>query len=497
MRSDRLLLLVTTREEPEQLVAVLESAQRTAANPASLEVLLYVDDDDQKLLKAVEVGALSGFDFPVTPFVYPRPVAAGDIANRLAATCRGQTGVVLPIPDDYLFGTIGWDERLRDAYWTFPNHTFMAYPVDPIVPRDQVTFAFLSLPWVNALGRVSTDKFPYWFDDNWLDEVAQMVQRKMSLDMVMLTPAGLGKTRRMRNLPFWQNYYNCTFDERLADADTLRGVIWREDPQGIEASRRRAEGLYPILAASGSTPDDNLRAMERGCSPNWNEKPEAIPQSYWDVEAQAVRTLRQKAERYLEQGDVPRAIGMLATSEKAYRKIDDSSQRLAEVLRQHPRAFRGNIVETQYRPLLAVGAVVTDLDQLRRAPQTARVGRPGDVTRLREEALTLGRQAVNYLNAGELRLAEGLLRTAILTDPGTPDLHMALAVVLGRRGRTAAAIEAAHRELRDHPENADGAAELIRNLGGTVTPAPQVLPTVEGSGNQGQRTMTVRTGGSL
>jgi hypothetical protein len=340
----------------------------------------------------------------------------------------------------------------------------LCYPFDPLVPRGQVTLACLSVPWVQTLGRVMTEKFPYWFDDNWLDEVATMVQRKFPVDTIMVPLYGKGKTRRMRNLPFWQNYYSCNFDERYADAERLRALIWQGDEEGIAASRRYAEAAVLLPSASGQTADETLVQMETNLSAHAGEKREEIPASYWDSEGRAIRELRGKAEACLEGGDVPRALGMLATIAKAYRQIDDSVERLRALRAQFPGAFRDNIVETQYRRPLGPGeGPVTALEAPAAPPEPAPRRAPAPGTNRQRQAVVLGQHAMNLMKAGEMKLAEGLLATAILTDDKLPELRYGHALALVNLRRYADAIQAAEGELSINPAH-DGARSLLQQL---------------------------------
>lgn len=105
-------VLLPTRNSPENLLQAVRSLLNSALHPASIEVLLLVDDDD-----ALSRGALATLqaEFSSSVRIDSRPsrgyFGIGPRLNAAAALSRGDW--IYFIDDDYLMLTDHWDERIR------------------------------------------------------------------------------------------------------------------------------------------------------------------------------------------------------------------------------------------------------------------------------------------------------------------------------------------------------------------------------------------------
>jgi tetratricopeptide (TPR) repeat protein len=203
-----------------------------------------------------------------------------------------------------------------------------AYFPDPIVGgSEQVTLPVQSARWINITGRMMTEFFPYWKEDTWLDHVAQMVQRKVRLDDVSVEPmSGKGKTQRLKNLPFWDRFFNNLMDERIKEANLLRKAIYPEDSPEYQKSLEEAERLAEaLLEKREKTTIDSLLAMERACS-SFPEKPQPhLITLYLVLEARAVSHLCGKVDSLMQTGDFGKALKMLDNvllAEQEYKNIN-------------------------------------------------------------------------------------------------------------------------------------------------------------------------------
>jgi len=445
-------------------MALMDSIASTADSHELIESYIYIDDDDQETLSLLD--RLKKLPFKVTPCIFPRLGSQGSMVEALIKECNASTGVYLPLPDDYIFGNQGWDSDILDAYWQFPDHYGLFYPIDPTVPAGQVTFLFLSAQWVNCLGKLATNFFPYWFDDNWIDEVAQMVQRKLSLTTIMIPPEGRGQTPRMRNLPFWQNYYNCTFDERLKDACKIRQAIWQTDQCGMEASEKNAAQCFLKLRQSGSASDESLLRMESALSPNFGEDREKIPNSYYLMEKAAVSKLKSKAAFYIKTGDIPRALGMHATICKAYSADQENREIFLSAVEKYPKAFLGNIAQTQYRKVYCQPE--NPLLQIDEQNKQGKIFKPIQISssRMSFEPSGIVQQAVAHAQLGEWERCCYLLEACSRTVPQIFKQHNichTFAVALLKCGRKKEALGLALQEIRLNPNNV-AAKSIISQL---------------------------------
>ncbi len=301
-------ILLPTRGRPEYLTNVFGSIEETTKDKNSIDVWVYVDDDDVITRKYINDDLFGNYGFEITWFLGKRTRTMGEMMNTLRQKCTTNPGIYTPIPDDYLFITEHWDDIVREAFNSYPDRIALAYAEDPMAGPNQVTFAWVSAEWANVLGRYHTEFFPFWYDDSWLDQVAQMAQRKVKLDIRMEPQGGKGKTNRMRNLLFWQKFFNNTLDDRIQDAKLLVEAIYQKTSYDYEKNVEVAIKLAKSFEAKAKEIRFEIR-MERILSaiPK-NSKPD---EAYLFLEAKAVNHLWKKVNPLIKQGQIIKVLNIL------------------------------------------------------------------------------------------------------------------------------------------------------------------------------------------
>ena len=72
------------------------------------------------------------------------------------------------------------------------------------MPEGAITIMVATAEWVNQVGHFIVPYFPYWYGNKWLQQIADMVDRKYGVPVGISPMDELkGKTRRLRDLPFW------------------------------------------------------------------------------------------------------------------------------------------------------------------------------------------------------------------------------------------------------------------------------------------------------
>lgn len=340
-------VLISTRGRPESLKNVFDSLEETTRDKNSLDVWVYVDDDDVVTRKCIGGDLFGNYGFEINWVLGKRTGTMGEMFNTLREKCTTNPGIYMPAPDDYLFVTEHWDHIVREAFNSYPDRIVLAYPEDPITAPHQVTFAIVSAEWTNVLGRCLTEHFPFWFDDSWLDQVAQMIQRKVKLDMRMEPPGGYGKTHRMRNLLFWQKFFRNTLDDRIQDAKLLLKAIYAENSydygKSVEAAIKLAESFE---AKAKKVRFEDIINMERTFSavPK-NSKPD---EAYLLAEARAVNHLWKKVDPLIKQGHITKVLGILDNILCAHRYLKNVQYQRVIWLGQFRRVYRALRNPTKY-----------------------------------------------------------------------------------------------------------------------------------------------------
>jgi glycosyltransferase involved in cell wall biosynthesis len=119
-------ILTPTRERPENVRRLIASVVSTAKEPLNVELLFYVDHDDQTFPEDVlsdNVRLIRG----------PR-MWLSLLQNVLYASSRGE--IVMYAGDDLVFETFGWDTRVV-------QRTNWFWSIRTIVPRTVKAWQFM------------------------------------------------------------------------------------------------------------------------------------------------------------------------------------------------------------------------------------------------------------------------------------------------------------------------------------------------------------------
>jgi len=165
----------------------------------------------------------------------------GQMVNELQSKAHDECDIFIPFPDDYEIVTQNWDSVIFDKFAINNEVPASCYFKDSIVPSSQATFTVLNKKWIETVGRYVTNYFPFWFDDVWLDEVAQMAGLKEKIDISVNCLSGKGKTPRMKNLTFWNSFFRNTIHERLSDADKLISKAYTKMPSKLNEQKAFAK----------------------------------------------------------------------------------------------------------------------------------------------------------------------------------------------------------------------------------------------------------------
>lgn len=114
-------ILLPTRGRPEQAERLLESIVATAEEPARLEIVLYVDDDDPAS------HALQCKEIQTTRIVGPRLSMGG---LNTACYKRSTGDIIVLLNDDMVIRSSGWDRKFMDVNERYADQIFLAYPND-------------------------------------------------------------------------------------------------------------------------------------------------------------------------------------------------------------------------------------------------------------------------------------------------------------------------------------------------------------------------------
>jgi hypothetical protein len=167
-------ILTPTRGRPENVKRLVDSVFATAKNPGEVEILFYVDSDDESFpeeLQSENVRLIRG----------PR-LWISVIQNILYANCRGK--IIMYAGDDLVFKTAFWDEKVSDAMNQYSDKLALVYANDLATYGESLaTHGFVHREWIETVG-VFLAPGRGSLSDLWLTEVARKLGRLHYLDDV-------------------------------------------------------------------------------------------------------------------------------------------------------------------------------------------------------------------------------------------------------------------------------------------------------------------------
>lgn len=166
-------LLCPSRGRPSQFTRMAESAIETATYPRSIEIICYLDADDD-------------YHYPVLPnvtYTLQERCLLSEAWNRCYALAKGE--ILMHCGDDIVFRTDGWDEMVRDEFARWPDRIVLVQG-DDLSPNREVlaTHGFLHRRWVETVGYFVPPLFSSDWNDVWLTEIADMLDRRVRLDFI-------------------------------------------------------------------------------------------------------------------------------------------------------------------------------------------------------------------------------------------------------------------------------------------------------------------------
>jgi len=244
----KIAALITTRGKPQQVVGIIESMRMLSTGENELEFLVACDDDDSRTTDMISEWSATCYGGGVRVYEDERPTGPGACWNRLAKLTDAEAMITLP--DDGIIATPNWD---RCIDWAWRNHDWIHPDLRIGGLRDsanpgQPTQFVLGKRWVEMIGHVFDDRYPFWFSDTAIGETYSFITGQ---GIPMLPIDVVGKAGdwnpRLRKMAFWWCHFGFTRRERLETASNIR----RELNLAVPPNLADLEGLWAKRDAEG------------------------------------------------------------------------------------------------------------------------------------------------------------------------------------------------------------------------------------------------------
>lgn len=175
----KISLIIPTRKRISNVKRLVESVYNTAQDINNIQLMFYVDDDDQDSIDFFDKEKANPkfthlIDTKIV--VEPRQERFGETNNILY---RASDGDILMLgADDIAFRTKNWDHIVREEFGKHPDRLALVFGYDGIQPPGTLaTHCFISRRGADAVGYASPGDFGYNYADNWMTELYRQIDR--------------------------------------------------------------------------------------------------------------------------------------------------------------------------------------------------------------------------------------------------------------------------------------------------------------------------------
>lgn len=305
-----IVIIMATRGRPQMLAEVFASLKQNTAQPGKVNLWLYVDEDDSVTRAAIDGGTLNDAGVGVNWHIGPNTAGLCETQHTLWRNSGGTAEIYMITCDDVCFGTRGWDDIIRDTSKKFPDGIFLACPFDPAT-SDTCTYPIFGRRWLETLQQIFPGHFPYWYDDRWVHQIGEMAGCYVRLPIVMPPIRGKGKTRRMRDLPFWARFFQLCLDERKNSAHKLIDAMNLTAEEKTAALKNLEQHAAVFEAQQEKFSDLYAVFQEERFTLHTPEERRAFNPAYFKKEAEAVALMIQFAQQRIAEKKFAEAIKFL------------------------------------------------------------------------------------------------------------------------------------------------------------------------------------------
>lgn len=293
-------LIMATRGRPKSLAEVFAALKTNTIQKEKVSLWLYVDEDDSVTREAIAEGKLNDVEIKINWHIGPQTSGLGETQHTLWRKSDQTAEIYMILADDICFNTNGWDNIIREASTKFPDGIFLACPYDP-TSADTSTYPIFGWRWLEILQQIFPGHFPFWYDDRWVHQIGEMANCYARLPIDMRPIRGKGKTRRMRDVPFWARFFQLSLDERKNSAKKLIDAMNLDSENKNAALKNLEQRAVGLEKQQDKFSDLYAVFQEERFTLHSPEERRAFNPGYFKKEADAVAQLLQYAQQRISE----------------------------------------------------------------------------------------------------------------------------------------------------------------------------------------------------
>ena len=216
----RIAILIPSRNRPRLLSAAITALHEMESGENEVEYRVGCEWDDKATIYAAnEAKAITcSYNHPPNNDA----ITIGSIWNKLAHL--RDSDIYSCMIDDAFPISPHWDKemvRVAKEYEAFSWYEVSA-------PHN-VGYPTCTKAWLDKVGYIVPEHFPYWFCDTWFAEMVNFVTGKpvpVSTHMALFSKQE--ETQNLRDLDFWWGFFCATRGIRLREAYAIVGGEWED-----------------------------------------------------------------------------------------------------------------------------------------------------------------------------------------------------------------------------------------------------------------------------
>jgi len=164
-------ILIPTKNRLFNIKNVINTIFSTAKEKEKIEVIFYVDLDDEESKIFISSYKNKNIKWVTTE----QKILFSDMWNYCYKESEGK--YLMLCGDDVTFETINWDLIVKESFKKYEDKIAYIVPYDGHANGNLGVHGFLSREWVQVIGYFTPPYFSYWYVDTWIDEIARSIGR--------------------------------------------------------------------------------------------------------------------------------------------------------------------------------------------------------------------------------------------------------------------------------------------------------------------------------
>jgi len=152
-----------------------KSITETAYDPSGIELIFYIDDDDNESIHQFR----SLESCQVKAFIGPQKKIS-EMWNDCYRLGNGE--IYMVCADDIVFSSQHWDKLVRDEFNKWHDKIVLVYGRDGGKNERLATHPFIHKNWIETVGYFTPPYFSFCMCDKWLDEIARNLNRRIFIN---------------------------------------------------------------------------------------------------------------------------------------------------------------------------------------------------------------------------------------------------------------------------------------------------------------------------